>query len=162
MSSNIIKDLFIILVITFFSCILFLFIFGTNVVNASEYSDIKLFEKKENKFELLIGQWSKHEVKGEYNEVHSLIGFEYNDFGYINFKNSYGKQSHAIAYSPEYYTNNYLELGVSYGIVYGYEQVKLFPMVMPKMTLKYKDFPIKLDFNYVPTVVMTAGFRVTF
>ena len=135
----------------------------SNSSEASEYSNIELFEKKEDvKLELLIGQWSKHEVEGEYNEVHNLIGFEYNDLGYVNFKNSYGKQAHAIAYSPEYYTNNYLELGVSYGIVYGYEQVEIFPMVMPKMTLKYKNFPVKLDVNYVPTVVMTAGFRVTF
>ena len=133
---------------------------------ASEYgySNVKLWEGKsadeEAKFELLIGQWSRHEVEGEYNEVHSLIGFEYNDWGYVNFKNSYGKQTHAVAYSPEYYENNYLELSVSYGLVYGYEQVEIFPMIMPKMTLKYKDFPVKLDLNYVPTVVMTAGFRV--
>lgn len=135
----------------------------TSTIEASEYSDLNLWEKKEeNKFELLLGQWSKHEVQGDFNEVHNLIGFEYNDWGYVNFKNSYGKQTHAIAYSPEYYTNNYLELGVSYGIVYGYEQVEIFPMVMPKMTLKYKDFPVKLDLNYVPTVVMTAGFRIAF
>lgn len=136
------------------------FIFYTNTSEASDYSDLNLWEKKE--FELLIGQWSKHEIEGEFNEVHNLIGFEYNDWGYINFKNSYGNQTHAIAYSPEYYENNYLELSISYGLVYGYEQIKIFPMIMPKLTLKYKDFPVKLDLNYVPTVVMTAGFRVKF
>lgn len=146
------------------SAFLLLLIYVSLIVGGIVYSNkSKASElEKEPRIEILLGQWSKHEVEGEFNEVHSLVGFEYNDWGYINFKNSYGKQSHAIAYSPEYYENNYLELSINYGIVYGYEQIEIFPIIMPKLTLKYKDFPVKLDLNYVPTVVMTAGFRITF
>lgn len=128
-----------------------------------DFPELYLWEdEEEHDFELLLGQWSRHQLKGEFNEVHELIGFEYQDYGYATFVNSDGDRAHMIGYSPEYYENSYIELGVTYGLVHGYEKIEVFPMVIPNMTLKYKDFPVKLDVNYVPLVVLTAGFRVSF
>lgn len=113
--------------------------------------------------DILLGQWSRHErPKKYYNETHELIGIEYKGYGFSRFINSENDLSHIIYFDKKYYQNQFLDFGVKYGLVYGYDNLEILPVIVPGTTIQYKDFPFKLDINYVPLIVWTAGFRWSF
>jgi len=75
-----------------------------------------------NAASVTIGGYSKHFVKGEYNENHKFIAVEYNSIVVGKFTNSYNKDALLAAYKLNWSSSEYnLDYGVLMGAVSGYE-----------------------------------------
>lgn len=71
--------------------------------------------------ELYLGAWSKHFIKGDYNEVHNLVGINYNSWVVARFKNSYNRDTHLIGYDFRWSYQG-LHAGIIAAVSHGYRE----------------------------------------
>lgn len=75
--------------------------------------------KAEN--EIYLGAWSKHFVEGEYNEVHNMVGINYDSWVVAYFKNSYNRHTGLLGKDWRWHYKD-LHYGVIGGLTYGYRE----------------------------------------
>jgi len=100
-----------------------------------------------------LGAWSKHINPGPEvnNETHELIAIEYHGYAVWHFKNSFSRETFAVAKYYDLFEKGYFKGGLYVGMTYGYRGAcdkagghlsdpKVFcPMVVPEITYtKYK------------------------
>lgn len=88
----------------------------------------------------------------DYNETNYGLGFEFNNFGGIWFRNSYRKPTLGAYYSLNTMIGNYVEVGARLGILTGYERVtghEISPVAMPYVGAIYDHH--QLNISVIPT-----------
>lgn len=119
---------------------------------------------------LLLGQWSKHiRDKDYYNETHHLLGVEwmYNNNNSVHLStyiNSDSIRGYIVANRRqvigEYRGGVNVSPSLLYGLVSGYEKADILPFVLPGVSVSKGR--VGVDINCIPTVVISAGFRIRF
>lgn len=71
--------------------------------------------------EIYLGAWSKHFIKGEYNEVHNLVGINYKSWVVARFDNSYNRETYLAGYDFRWSYQD-LHAGVIAAVSYGYRE----------------------------------------
>jgi hypothetical protein len=66
--------------------------------------------------------YSKHLIKGDYNESHDLLAYQRDGFTLGSFVNSYDEQSFVFSYSYPTFKHGYLHLNTVIGVTYGYRE----------------------------------------
>jgi len=126
--------------------------------------------------ELIISGLSHHFTKGpevingitylpyDYNERNYGVGFEYNNYEVLLFKNSYHDTSLMLAYNLRKNLNDYVSVGVRFGGASGYSQF-IRPFAIPNVTVWVKRF---VEVSYIPDITgdlygtLTLNGRVRF
>lgn len=134
-----------------------------------------VFTANANELTLMGGGWSKHVGDASYiplmNSNHKLKAVRYGDWSIGTFKNSYYKQSTAIAYNYDF-TNHWLgkvnvRTSLALGITTGYDKTesdvmltdKLSLFVLPTASISYQltsDVALGLTIGAIPSKEATA------
>jgi hypothetical protein len=105
-----------------------------------------------------LGMFSTHFEDGSYNEVHNLIGLEFDSFFLHRFKNSNGETNYFLGkIKRDGVCIDKLCLGYSYGIMKGYEFEEYLPAIFG--VISYERDSAGFDISCFPSIVCAIQFR---
>ena len=103
--------------------------------------------------------------KDYYIDNHKLIGFEYNSWLIVQYSNSEGRPSTILGRNYEAGCISVVCYGVKYGLVSGYGGAAniigdFSPFLMFNSSVNFG--PVAIDFNLIPDIVISAGWKFNF
>lgn len=116
---------------------------------------------------VLIGGFSKHAFKGDFNESHNMIGLHKNGWNIAYFKNSYNKDSFTVFKTWKFKGYKNITPQISFGGATGYkdtpENMAIVPYVQFGLEIRFDKFavipavmPVMNDNTLKPIFIITG------
>lgn len=115
--------------------------------------------------ELYLGAWSKHFTGGDYNEVHNMVGVNYDSWVAAYFKNSY--ERHTVLIGKDFrWSFREVHAGVMVGGTFGYREcygdnggsAKVCPFLAPYLGYDAQVSPKLVFTHQMAAIVGTVQF----